>query len=90
MSENGTGALHQNGEGGLGPLHRAVERIALDRFAASLADQLQQLAAAQSLGGGGAGIVVDPLFDDRAVEIVGAESQRDLRDPRASSSPSRP
>ncbi len=46
----------QHGEGGFGALHRAIQRVALERHAAGLADQLQQFRAAQALARGGAGI----------------------------------
>ena len=63
-------------------VRRAVQRVPLHRLAAGFADQLQQFRAAQALHRGGAGIVIDPLFHDGAVDVVGAEAQRDLRDPR--------
>ena len=71
-------ALHQHREGGFAALDRAVESIPLHRLAAGLADQLQQFGAAQTLRGSRSGVGVDALLDDGAVDIVGAEAQRDL------------
>src|SRR5262249_18558654 len=55
-----------------------VERIALDRSAAGITDELLDLQSSHSLTRRRTGAMNDPLFDDRAVEIVGAETQRDL------------
>ena len=46
------------------------------------ARQLEQFRAAHPLNRGCAGIVVDALFHDRSVQIVGPEPERDLRNPR--------
>jgi len=43
------------------------------------ADQTEQIAAAQRLAGGSAGVVIDFLLDYRAIDVVGAEPQGYLR-----------
>src|ERR1700730_1639439 len=55
-----------------------VQRIALERLAAPPADQAQQIAPARRLAGGGAGVVIDFLFYNGAVDVVRAEALRDL------------
>ena len=59
--------------------HRTVGRIPLFRLAAGLANKAQQFLAPHVLLGGGAGIVVNLLFHDSAVDVVGAEPLRNLR-----------
>ncbi len=58
---------------------RPVERVALEGYAPCLGDQADQILAAQSLRRGRAGVMIDLLFDDGSVDVVGAEAQRDLR-----------
>ena len=67
----------------------AGKGVALDGLASGFADQAHQFLAAHALRSGRAGIVVDLFFDHRAVDVVGAEAQRDLRNLRRSSSASR-
>ena len=56
-----------------------VERVAFDRSAAGIADELLDLSPRHAETCGSAGAVDDPLFNDGPVEIVGAKSQCDLR-----------
>src|ERR1051326_2067872 len=74
--------LHQYGERGFGALHGAVESVALDGFAAGSTDQGEEFLAAEALRRGSTGVMVDALFHDGAIEIVGAEAEGDLRDTR--------
>ena len=72
--------LDGDGEAVLGARDGAIEGIALDGSAACLGDEAAQFAACEALGGFCAGVVVNLLFDHGAIEVVGAEAQRDLRD----------
>jgi hypothetical protein len=51
-----------------------AKRGALGRDAPSFADQLLEFGARCELGRGRAGVVIDLLFGDGAVDVVGAES----------------
>ena len=55
-----------------------VERVALDRGAAGVLDEADDLGRVHHLRRGGARHVIDALFLDGAVEIVGAEPERGL------------
>src|SRR4029077_17430681 len=66
----------------LGAIDRTVQSIALDGHAAPLADQPLKLGTRRELRRGSAGIVINLLFHYRAVDIIGAEPQRDLRHAR--------
>src|SRR5258706_16459068 len=57
-----------------------IKSVPLDRFATGFTNQTDQLLASHTLRRGSAGIVVNLLLDDRAVEVVGTETQRDLSD----------
>ena len=59
-------------------LDAVIERVALDRDAAGLGDQAADLGDGHFLRGLGAGLVVDLLVDDGAVDVVGAEGEGDL------------
>src|SRR5438309_10968857 len=76
-SEFLTPRLDRNRDGGLGPRHRAIQRIALDRFPSCFGDQANQIFASHALGCGGAGVVINLFFDYGAVDVVRAEAQRD-------------
>src|SRR5579885_57109 len=58
--------------------HFAIERIAFDRDTARLGDQAADLGHAQLLWGIRAGVVIDLLVDDGAVDVVGSEAESDL------------
>src|SRR6516165_2832208 len=58
----------------------AVERVAFHGDAAGRADEALEFGARSKLGGLRAGIVIDLLFDDGAVQIVCAKMQRNLSD----------
>src|SRR6267378_8068300 len=68
---------------------RMIERIALDRHAAGGPDEAFQFVARRELGRFRAGIVINLLLYYRAVKVVGAEAQRDLRDARREHDPVR-
>ena len=70
-------------------LDAVIERIALDRDAAGLGDQAADLGDGHFLRRLGAGLVVDLLVDDGAVEVVGPEGEGDLGRLDARASPSR-
>jgi len=57
-----------------------IQRVALDGDAACGFDEMAELFAGHALRGGGSGVMVDLLFDNGAVEIVGTEAESDLRD----------
>ena len=59
-------------------LDAMIERVALDGNAAGLGDQAADLGDGHLLRRLGAGLVVDLLVDDGAVDVVGAEGQGDL------------
>src|ERR1700744_2410585 len=61
---------------------RTIERVALEWLAAGLADEPYQVAAAHALRRARASIVVDLLFNHRAVDIIRTKAQRDLSDAR--------
>src|SRR5579862_580416 len=61
-------------------VHGAIQRVALDGNAASFADEALELYPRGELSGFGAGVVIDFFLDDRAVQVVRAEAQGDLRD----------
>ena len=56
-------------------LDAVIERVALDGDAAGLGDQAADLGDGHLLRRLGAGLVVDLLVDDRAVDVVGAEAR---------------
>src|SRR5262245_39891236 len=60
-------------------LDRIVKRIALDRCAARVADQLFDLIASHTAIRRCACAMDNAFFDNRSVQIIGAESQRNLR-----------
>src|ERR1700730_4806402 len=60
----------------------AVERVALDGYAAGFADQALEFAARGELSRLGAGIVINLLLNYCAVQVVGPKAQGDLRDAR--------
>src|SRR4051812_5977290 len=60
-------------------LDRFVKRVPLDRRAASIADEFLDVRPRHSSAGWSTCAVNDALFDDRTVEVVSAETQRDLR-----------
>ncbi len=57
-----------------------IKSVALNGNAAGRGDETRQLGAGHTLRGGRAGVVVNLLLDNRAVDIVGAEAKCDLRD----------
>ena len=61
-------------------VYRAIKRIALDGHSAGFADQAFELNARGKLRRFRAGIVVNLFLHHRAVEVVGAKTQCDLRD----------
>src|SRR5712692_4094196 len=89
--------LDVEGEGNVGarpsgrrelrPVNRPVERVALNRLAPRFADQPLELGAGSELRRGCAGVVVNLLLDDGAVNVVRAEAQRDLRNSRREHDP---
>src|SRR5258708_3866194 len=68
---------------------RMIERIALDGNAAGGANEAFQFIARRKLGRFCPGVVINLLFHHRAVEVVRAEAQRDLRDARREHDPVR-
>ena len=54
--------------------------VAFDRFPARFGNEPNQILAAHALRRGGAGVVVNLFLDDGAIDVVGAEAERDLRD----------
>src|SRR5216683_134345 len=68
---------------------RMIERIALNRNAAGGADQAFQFIARRELRRFRARVVINLLLYHRAVEVVRAEAQRDLRDARREHDPVR-
>ena len=66
-----------------GARHGVVQRVALHRNAPSLGNQAAKFLARHALRRGGAGVVINLLLDDRAVQIVGAKAKRYLRNLRA-------
>src|SRR6266436_3761585 len=58
--------------------HSLIERIAFDRLFPRPADQRHNLVVGQPHRGGRAGLVVDALEHDRALEVVAAERESDL------------
>jgi len=54
----------------------------INRFATSFADQTHKILAMHALRCGGAGIVIDLFLDHCAVNVIGAETERDLRNLR--------
>src|ERR1019366_4044815 len=72
-------SLNGYGERSLRPRDRPVQRVALNRFAARFRDQTDQIMPSQSLGCRRARVVVDLFFHHRAVNIIGPEAQRNLR-----------
>jgi hypothetical protein len=64
---------------------RCTGRYSVSRLIGSrpaLRINCSKLAASHSLRGGRPGIVVNPLFDNRAVQVVRPKLERDLRHPR--------
>jgi hypothetical protein len=60
--------------------HDLVARVALDRCEARVPDQVEQVVAVHRVGRAVVvGIVRDLVLDHRAVEVVGAEVERQLR-----------
>src|SRR3954462_2421981 len=57
-----------------------IESVALHGYPARFRNQAAEFFARHALGRGGAGVVVDLLFDDSAVQVIGPETQRNLRD----------
>ena len=57
-----------------------IQRVALDWHASCRANQAFQFTARRELGRFSAGVVINLFFDHRAVEVVRAEAQGDLRD----------
>src|ERR1017187_5042869 len=76
-------SLHRHRKRGLRPCNRTVERVALDRFAPGFLDQAHQIVSPQALRSGRSRIVVDLFLDHCAVNIVGSEAQRYLRNLRS-------
>ena len=74
-----TRVLHRHRNRRLRTCDGPVQRVALDGFAASFADETHEFLAAHALRSGSTGIVINLLFNDRPVNIVGAEAQRNLR-----------
>jgi len=65
--------------GGFRAGDHVVQRVALDGLAAGRPDEAPNGAGRHGLGRAGAGHVVNPLFLHRAVQVIDAEPQRDLR-----------
>src|SRR5450432_3538899 len=57
-----------------------VEGVAFDGDAACGADEAFEVGARCEFGSSGSSVVVNLFFDHCAVEVVGSEAQRDLRD----------
>src|ERR1044072_518194 len=55
-----------------------IERVAWDRSAARVPDKLLYLSARHTWGCGRARAVNDTLFNDRSIQIIGAEPQCNL------------
>src|SRR6266850_3014949 len=70
-------------------VHRAIERIALDGDAPSRANQAFQFIARRELGSFRSRVVINLFFHDRAIQIVRAKAQRNLRDARREHDPVR-
>jgi uncharacterized protein len=79
MRLDGDVILHGNRNRSFRSRDGPVQRVALDGFAAGGADQALQLFAAHALRRGRAGIVINLFFDHRAVHVVSAEAQGNLR-----------
>src|SRR6266436_1606428 len=75
-------ASDQDGKSRLGTRHRPVQRVAFHRLAPGFANELQQFAAAQRLARGRARVVINLLFNNGAIDVIRAETQCDLRNPR--------
>src|SRR6185369_12713906 len=65
----------------------AVEGVAFDGFAAGFDDQALDLVAGEEFGGGSAGVVIDELVADGAVDVVGAVGEGRLRGANAKHDP---
>src|SRR5258706_11465077 len=68
-------------------LHRLVERVAFDRFAARITNQLFDLIPRYSFSRRRTRTMNDAFFDDRSVQIVRTKLQRDLRECGSESDP---
>src|SRR5579863_438563 len=74
------GRRWRNGWRHFGTVYRAIEGVAFDGDAAGGADQAFEFGARCKLRSFCASVVINLFFDHRAVEVVCAEPQRDLRD----------
>src|SRR5215470_6209725 len=74
--------LNRDGDRCLRAGHGAIEGIALDGLAPSLANEADKFLTPHALRRGGSGIVVDLFFNDSAIDIVCAETQGNLGDLR--------
>src|SRR2546427_1188353 len=72
---------HLNRNRGLRAHDGAVERVALDRLAAGLADQPHDLVPRHHLRRGRPRVVINLLLDHRAVDVVRPQAQSDPRHP---------
>src|SRR5579859_7437814 len=73
----------------LGAVNGTIERVALDGHAACGADETLEFRARRELRSPCASVVVNFFFHHRAVQVVGAEAQSDLRDARRKHDPIR-
>src|SRR5208337_5411360 len=71
--------LNRHSERRFRPRNRPVERVTLDRFSPGFRDQAHQVVPPQALRSGRSRIVVNLFLDNGAVNIVGSEPQRYLR-----------
>src|SRR5438552_9672078 len=68
---------HEDSAHGSG-LDRVIKGVSLDRRPAGVADQLLNARSRHAAAGWRSGAMNDALFDDRAIEIIGSKSKRDL------------
>src|ERR1019366_179902 len=88
-SKKGLKPLYRDGHRRLGTRYWPVERVALKWDAAGLGNESDQVLAAQHLRRGGAGVVINLFLHHGAIDVVGAEAQRDLRHLRSDHLPIR-
>src|SRR5260370_37643550 len=81
--------VRPHGRRQLRAVDRMIERIALDGNAAGGANEPFQFIARRELGRFRAGVMINLLFHNRAVEVVRPKTQRDLRDARREHDPVR-
>src|ERR1035438_3909197 len=71
--------LHGHRKAVFGAGDGVVERIPLYGDSAGLGDEAAEILAGHALRRGGAGVVIDLLLDDGAVQVIGAKAKRNLR-----------